>query len=178
MLILSYNSLTSLSELEDLTTVRKLDISHNKIASLAGLSSLPLEHLDLSHNAISSHESLAILELCKGSLQEVNILFNPIEDEEKALIFFARRFPHLIWLNHMPKSRFGQMELEEGNSNLINDEMLRDNCKIMQSKTLDSADWKLSIESVNLTHMRLSSMTGLEQLVNLRHINLANNDIA
>jgi len=47
--------------LEDLTTVKKLDVSHNKISSLAGLSSLPLEHLDLSHNALTNHESLAIL---------------------------------------------------------------------------------------------------------------------
>jgi hypothetical protein len=39
--------------------------------------------------------------------------------------------------------------------------MLRENCKIMQSKTLDSADWKLSIESVSLTHMKIASMTGL-----------------
>jgi hypothetical protein len=60
-LILSFNSLSSLSELEDLTCVKKLDVSHNKISSLAGLSSLPLEHLDLSHNALSSHESLGIL---------------------------------------------------------------------------------------------------------------------
>jgi Leucine-rich repeat (LRR) protein len=53
--------------------------------------------------------------------------------------------------------------------------MLKENCKIMQSKTLDSIDWKLSIESVSLTHMKLSSMAGLEQLHNLRHINLSNN---
>jgi hypothetical protein len=53
--------------------------------------------------------------------------------------------------------------------------MLRENCKIMQSKTLDSIDWKLSIESVSLTHIKLSSLIGLEQLSNLRHINLSNN---
>lgn len=47
----------------------------------------------------------------------------------------------------------------------------------MQSKTLDSADWKLSIESVSLTHMKLSSMAGLEHLHNLRHVNLSNNEI-
>jgi Leucine-rich repeat (LRR) protein len=58
VLILSYNYLTSLSELEDLTTIKKLDVSHNKVNSLSGLSSLPLEHLDLSHNAISSSSSL------------------------------------------------------------------------------------------------------------------------
>lgn len=77
MLVLSYNQLSSLSDLEELTTVKRLDVSHNRIASLAGLSSLPLEQLDLSHNALTSHESLAILELCKGTLKEVNVLFNP-----------------------------------------------------------------------------------------------------
>lgn len=53
--MLSYNQLSSLAELEDLTTVKKLDVSHNKIASLSGLSSLPLEQLDLSHNALTNH---------------------------------------------------------------------------------------------------------------------------
>ena len=47
----------------------------------------------------------------------------------------------------------------------------------MQSKTLDSIDWKLSIESVSLTHMKLFSMSGFEHLHNLRHINLSNNEI-
>lgn len=47
----------------------------------------------------------------------------------------------------------------------------------MQSKTLDSSDWKLSIESVALTHMKLSSMRGLEKLYNLRQLNLSNNQI-
>ncbi len=61
---------------------------------------------------------------------------------------------------------------------MITDDMLRENCKIMQSKTLDSADWKLSIESVSLTHMKIASMTGLEHLLNLRHINLSNNEIS
>lgn len=54
---------------------------------------------------------------------------------------------------------------------------MKENCKIMQSKTLDSIDWKLSIESVNLTHMKLSSMKGLEGLLNLRQLNLSNNQI-
>ena len=47
----------------------------------------------------------------------------------------------------------------------------------MQSKTLESSDWKLSIESVNLTHMTLSSMKGLEGVQNLRQLNLSNNCI-
>lgn len=54
---------------------------------------------------------------------------------------------------------------------------MRENCKIMQSKTLDGVDWKLSIESVNLTHMKISSMRGLEGLTNLRQLNLSNNQI-
>lgn len=61
---------------------------------------------------------------------------------------------------------------------MISDELLKYNCKIMQSKTLDdlnNSDWKLSIESINLTHMKLSSMEGLESLTNLRQINLESN---
>lgn len=48
----------------------------------------------------------------------------------------------------------------------------------MQSKTLETVnnnDWKLSIESINLTHMKLSSMEGLQHLNNLRQINLESN---
>lgn len=107
VLVLSYNSLASLEELEDLNSIKKLDVSHNKIASLSGLSSLPLEHLDLSHNALNSHDSLGILELCRGTLKEVNVLFNPFEDERKAMISLAKILPKLNWLNHLPKSKFG-----------------------------------------------------------------------
>nr|VVW86882.1 unnamed protein product [Nymphaea colorata] len=78
----------------------------------------------------------------------------------------------------MPKSKFVQFQLEENSTNTITDDMLKENCKIMQSKTLDSADWKLSIESVSLTHMKLASMAGLELLHNLRHVNLSNNEIS
>jgi len=55
VLVLSYNQLSSLSELEELSAVKKLDVGHNRISSLSGLSSLPLELLDLTHNALSSH---------------------------------------------------------------------------------------------------------------------------
>jgi hypothetical protein len=178
VLVLSYNQLASLSELEDLTTVKRLDVSHNRIASLAGLSSLPLEQLDLSHNSLTSHESLAILELCKGTLKEVNVLFNPFEEERRAVLFLGARLGNLVWLNHMPRAKFVQFQLEENSTNTISDDMLRENCKIMQSKTLDSVDWKLSIESVSLTHIKLASMAGLEQLHNLRHVNLSSNEIS
>lgn len=61
VLILSYNALVALTELEELSSVKKIDVSHNRISSLSGLSSLPLEHLDVSHNALSNCGSLAIL---------------------------------------------------------------------------------------------------------------------
>lgn len=48
----------------------------------------------------------------------------------------------------------------------------------MQSKTLSGVDWKLSIETVTLTHMKISSMKGLEGVVNLRQLNLSNNQIS
>jgi Leucine-rich repeat (LRR) protein len=124
-LVLSYNQLASLSELEDLTTVKKLDVSHNKISILSGLSSLPLEHLDISHNAITNHESLAILELCKGTLKEVNVLFNPFDEERKALLFLSKKLSNLVWLNHLPKSKFSLFEIEQNTTSTISDDMLR-----------------------------------------------------
>lgn len=111
VLVLSYNNLLNLLELEDLDQVRKLDVSHNKITSLCGLSSLPLEHLDLSHNQISSTDSLDILEICKATLQEVNILFNPFEESEitKAVINLSKKLPKLVWLNHLSQKKFTQL---------------------------------------------------------------------
>ena len=90
----------------------------------------------------------------------------------------SKILPDLKWLNHLPREKFLLLEKEEKITNEISDELLKENCKIMQSKTLDSIDWKLSIESVNLTHMKISSMRGLEELVNLREINLSNNQIS
>ena len=168
VLVISYNQLSNLVELESLTNIKKLDASHNKITTLAGLSNLKLEHLDISHNSLSNEESLNILQLCSKDLGEINIMFNPFEDEQKAKMHLAKILPDLKWLNHLPREKFLLLEKEEKITNEISDELLKENCKIMQSKTLDSIDWKLSIESVNLTHMKISSMRGLEELVNLR----------
>lgn len=74
------------------------------------MSSLPLEQLDLSHNALTNHESLAILELCKGTIKEVNILFNPLDEERKAILFLGSRLNNLVWLNHMPRAKFIQFQ--------------------------------------------------------------------
>lgn len=77
VLIVSYNHLTHLVELETLKNLKKLDASHNKITTLAGLSALRLQHLDLSHNSLSSEETLNILQLGADSLKQINLLFNP-----------------------------------------------------------------------------------------------------
>jgi hypothetical protein len=92
---------------------------------LSGLSSLPLEHLDLSHNALTTHESLGILELCKGTLKEVNILFNPFDDDLKAVFTLAKTLPKLIWLNHMPRTKFSHYQDKESETNIITEDMLR-----------------------------------------------------
>ena len=91
----------------------------------------------------------------------MNVLFNPFEDDKKAIFTLAKALPKLVWLNHMPKTKFSHYQDSESETNIITDEMLKENCKIMQSKTLESEDWKLSIESVSLTHMNLSTMSGL-----------------
>lgn len=42
VLVISYNKLNNLVELEGLTSLKKIDASHNTISTLAGLSSLKL----------------------------------------------------------------------------------------------------------------------------------------
>lgn len=105
VLVISYNQLTNLVELENLKNLKKLDASHNRIATLAGISSLRLEHLNISHNSLTSEESLNILQLAGDTLREVNILFNPFEDEHKAEIKLAKILHNLEWLNHCPKDK-------------------------------------------------------------------------
>lgn len=73
------------------------------------------------------------------------MLFNPFEEERRAVLWLGARLGKLEWLNHMPRAKFVQFQLEENSTNTITDDLLRENCKIMQSKTLDSVDWKLSI---------------------------------
>ena len=84
-----------------------------------------MELLDLSHNALANYESLAILELCKGTLKEVNILFNPFDDERKAMFSLAKTLPNLSWLNHKPRSKFSHFQDQESETNLITDDMLK-----------------------------------------------------
>jgi Leucine-rich repeat (LRR) protein len=52
-----------------LKNLKKLDASHNRITTLAGISSLKLEHLDISHNSLSSEDSLSILQLAGDTLK-------------------------------------------------------------------------------------------------------------
>ena len=67
--MISYNRLTNLVELEGLTNLKKIDASHNKITTLAGLSSLKIEHLDVSHNSLSSEDVLNILQICSETVK-------------------------------------------------------------------------------------------------------------
>ena len=117
VLVISYNHLTNLVELENLVNLKKLDASHNKVTTLAGLSALKLEHLDISHNLISSEDSLNILQLCSATLKEVNVMFNPFEDEHNAKIKLAKIVPNLQWLNHVSRDKFLLMEKEDNSAN-------------------------------------------------------------
>ena len=55
---------------------------------------------------------MAIIELCKGTLKEINVLFNPFEDDRKAIFTLAKALPKLNWLNHMQKSKFSHYQDE------------------------------------------------------------------
>lgn len=50
----------------------------------------------------------------------------------------------------------------------ITDELLRKNGKIMKTIGGQDLNWKTNIEIVNLTHCKLKSMRGLQEVENLR----------
>jgi Leucine-rich repeat (LRR) protein len=68
-LILSYNNLENLLELEPLKKLKKLDVSHNKIVSLGGLSSLKLQHLNIRNNCMLAEDSVNILQILADDLK-------------------------------------------------------------------------------------------------------------
>ncbi len=78
---LSSNSLISMAGLENLTQVRSLNLSCNKLTQIFSLSQLAgsLKHLNLSHNRLVSIQPLA--EMASTSvLKEVDLTDNYIGD--------------------------------------------------------------------------------------------------
>lgn len=72
-----------------------------------------------------------------------------------------------------------QLQLEEGAKPVaeITEEMLWENSKLLQTRRGQETDWKLTMETLTLTHSRLASMRGIAALLNLRQLNLSHNMI-
>ena len=76
----------------------------------------------------------------------------------------------MVYIDNKNKNNLDIDIDNDKSTNEISEELLKENGKIMQSKTLSSIEtnWKITIEIVNLTHLKLKKMKGLEQLVNIR----------
>ena len=76
----SYNKLTSIAGLAQLQVLRVLKAKYNKISSLEGVVTLTsLETLDVEGNFVRSAEDLALLD-ANPALREVCLMYNPIQE--------------------------------------------------------------------------------------------------
>jgi len=59
----------------------------------------------------------------------------------------------------------------------ITEELLKKNGKIWKANGNSDLNWKSTIEIINLTHSKLKTMKGLEEVENLRQLYLGHNMI-
>ncbi|CAK56731.1 unnamed protein product (macronuclear) [Paramecium tetraurelia] len=168
-LILSYNKISTINGLNELPNLVRLDLSHNEISNLNGLQHLnSLEVLDLTHNNIQDIDQIALLKY-NQSLKYLCVAFNPINEYKETRKEIVMILNTLQFLDHLPVTDEDK-EKTTNQKQLITTAMLQTFSKVQM-------DWKQNIQSVMITHQKLSSMKGLEGLVQLRHLNLGHNKI-
>ncbi|CAD8078760.1 unnamed protein product [Paramecium sonneborni] len=168
-LILSYNKISNITGLNELPNLVRLDLSHNEICNLNGLQNLNhLEVLDLTHNNITDVDQIVILKQ-NQALKYLCVVFNPINEYKETRKEIVMILNSLSFLDHLPIT-------EEDREPATNQKILITN-GMLQTFSKVQNDWKQHIQSVMITHQKLSSMKGLEGLVQLRHLNLGHNKI-
>ncbi|CAD8156657.1 unnamed protein product [Paramecium octaurelia] len=168
-LILSYNKINNITGLNELPNLIRLDLSHNEISNLNGLQGLNhLEMLDLTHNNIQDMDQVGILKY-NQNLKYLSVIFNPIGEYKETRKEIVMILNNLAFLDHLPITEEDR-EPTVNQTQYITTGMLQTFSKVQH-------DWKLHIQSVMITHQKLSSMKGLEDLVQLRHLNLGHNKI-
>jgi Leucine-rich repeat (LRR) protein len=82
-LVLSYNKIFLIQNLESFVHLTSLDLSHNEIQSIGnGLSKLTgLESFDISHNNLESVQDLKVLEH-NSNLIDLKIFLNPVTENK------------------------------------------------------------------------------------------------
>ncbi|XP_068110533.1 leucine-rich repeat-containing protein 9 [Hyperolius riggenbachi] len=201
-LIISFNEFSNLEDVSGLPNLEFLDASHNHVTTLEGLNRLgKLKHLDISWNQLTrTREDMNILHKQTPHLLSVHIAHNPwqkpasvrlvaigrlkslthmdgapITDEEaaeSAMFFTGGRITQAVLLTNARTDTVKPRCLSLLPSAQILSEM-SDNCLDPYAEL--SNRWYDMVTSINMDGQKLSKITNLEKLGNLRWATFNNN---
>ncbi|KAK2853136.1 hypothetical protein Q7C36_008337 [Tachysurus vachellii] len=203
-LTISFNTLTHLDDISHLPNLERVDASFNQIVTLEGVRGLPcLRELDLRWNQLSRvREETSVLHKHTPSLQSLDTRHNPWSQGESVKMVVLG---WLKTLTHLDGALVTEEEVAAAthmsSTNKINLMLLlshsrtnatRPHClsllpaaqlltHLFPSPWKHTTDlepgWSAKITAVNLDGQRLSHISNLEQLVNLRWASFNNNQL-
>ena len=160
---LSHNKIEFISGLDNLTGLTELTLSNNQIKEIRGLHALTaLRRLDLAQNFIPEIKGLETL----VNLQHLHLYHNHIT-ELKGLSTLTNLQQLLLWQN--------QITALKGLETLTALQVLHlANNLITELKGLETL---VHLRDLDLSHNQIAALTGLETLTALRKLNLSSNQI-
>uniref|UniRef100_A0A672IIZ9 Leucine rich repeat containing 9 n=1 Tax=Salarias fasciatus TaxID=181472 RepID=A0A672IIZ9_SALFA len=198
-LTVSFNMLARLDDISHMPHLEVLDASFNQLVTLEGLRGLgQLKHLDVSWNRLSrAREDTAVLRKHAPALLRLDTRHNPwIRPEEVRMTALGR----LTTLTHLDGELVSEEEAAEAlrtaAGSRINQSCLTAHCRTHSQRprnlsllsTAQIRSYQLcllfcflnagQITTLNLDGQRISKLTGLSKLVNLRWASFNDNDIS
>ncbi|XP_077320515.1 leucine-rich repeat-containing protein 9 isoform X1 [Lithobates pipiens] len=201
-LILSFNEFSSLEDVSCLPNLEYLDASHNNVTTLEGVKGLAkLKHLDVSWNQLSRiREDMNILRTQTPHLLSLRIAYNPWEKPASVRMVAIGRLKSLIHLDGVlnteeevsqsskffPEGRITQASLLlSARTDHVKPRCLSllPSAQILSHISKNCLDpyadfnnsWYLRITSINFDGQKLSKITNLEKLENVRWASFSNN---
>ncbi|XP_077393916.1 leucine-rich repeat-containing protein 9 isoform X3 [Festucalex cinctus] len=203
-LTLSFNELTSLSDIAHMPNLEFLDVSFNQLVSLESLQGLnQLKHLDVSWNKLTNaSEDAAVLKMHTPALQILETQQNPWNKPEEVRLTILSFVTTLTKLDNVLVTEDELADaVDRTTRTLISQEILiayshtisehpRSLSLVSTTQLLSELmppprdlnpdlqpDWASKITSLNLDKQKISQMSHLDALVNLRWASFNNNYI-
>lgn len=182
----SFNQLEEISGLHKNTALKRLDLSHNFIKQIENLEAQKqLTFLDLRYNWVRDIEQVRNLAGCCPSLREFGLKCNPCAAKKTYRITVFEKLPSLKELDNLALSELDKAQSESATVALSVDIIMNQVRQQKKNIVIDNKDdesnkhlnWERQVEELQLSHLQLSAISNLEKFVNLRKLNLLDNNI-
>lgn len=203
-LVLCFNEIAKLDGLQSLGALERLDLGFNLIKRTDGLGPLPaLRELELNNNLIYRVEDVALLRQGAPDISRLNLRSNPVCESKAFRTHVLRSLPQLESLDGIEIKRVEAeaavraVEIAHAitpsllrlhgyaqkrfNYSLRPNTIAEDSSRSCASRTCnDNASmvpWE-RVEEIDLSHLQLRRLHGLEQLLGLRRASFCNNELS